>query len=58
VETTRSGGNVLVGTETKRIVEEVRHKVGGKRVLKNVRIFGDGKASERIVQILFNSLAR
>lgn len=52
VETINSGWNVLTGTEVKRILREVgrfekrgRHPEGNK-------MFGDGKASQRIVQIL------
>lgn len=50
VETVHSGWNVLVGTEVKRILEEVRQKMGRKPCPRGMGIFGDGKASERIVQ--------
>jgi UDP-GlcNAc3NAcA epimerase len=50
VETVESGWNVLTGTETKRIVEEVTRWRGRKRPLKGTRLFGDGRASEKIVQ--------
>jgi UDP-N-acetylglucosamine 2-epimerase len=52
VETVRSGWNVLVGTEPVKIVRALRHleKRGfGKR---SRGIFGDGKASERIIQVI------
>jgi UDP-N-acetylglucosamine 2-epimerase len=52
VETLQSGWNVLVGTKTEKIVEEVKKRAGGKRPSKGTRLFGDGKASEKIVQIL------
>jgi UDP-GlcNAc3NAcA epimerase len=52
VETVESGWNVLVGTETERIVEEVRRRRGRKHPSKGTRLFGDGTASKKIVQIL------
>ena len=52
VETIKSGWNVLVGTSVERIMEEVSHTEGRRRYLKGNRIFGDGKASQKIVQIL------
>lgn len=51
-ETIESGWNVLVGTETAKIVKEVKKRVGGRRPPKGTKLFGDGKASEKIVQIL------
>jgi UDP-N-acetylglucosamine 2-epimerase len=52
VETIHSGWNILVGAETKRIVDEVRRREGRKRSPKKRGIFGDGKASEKIVQMI------
>ena len=52
VETIRGGWNVLAGSNTKSIIEEVRHRVGRKPPPRGTEIFGDGKASEKIVQIL------
>jgi UDP-N-acetylglucosamine 2-epimerase len=52
VETVRSGWNVLVGTRMKRIVEGVSHQEGRRRYPKENEIFGDGRASQKIVQIL------
>jgi len=52
VETIHSGWNILVGTGKKRIVEEVRRREERKRTPKKRGIFGDGKASEKIVQII------
>jgi len=52
VETIQSGWNVLVDTETEQIAEEVKKKGGGRRPSKETKLFGDGKASEKIVQIL------
>jgi UDP-GlcNAc3NAcA epimerase len=52
VETIKSGWNVLAGTSVERIMEEVSHAEGRRRYLKGNRIFGDGKASQKIVQIL------
>ena len=51
-ETMYSGWNVLVGSETRRIGDAVRSGVGKKIRSKGSGIFGDGKASEKIVQTL------
>jgi UDP-GlcNAc3NAcA epimerase len=50
VETVGSGRNILVGTEAERIVGEVSRKK--RRVPLKIRAFGDGRASQRIVQIV------
>ena len=52
VETIKSKWNSLVGTETKRIVKAVRHMEGQGRYLKKREVFGNGKASQKIVKIL------
>jgi UDP-N-acetylglucosamine 2-epimerase len=52
METVESGWNVLVGTETGRIVEEVKRRRRRKPPLRGTRFFGDGKASEKIVRSL------
>jgi UDP-GlcNAc3NAcA epimerase len=52
VETVKSGWNALVGTRMKRIVKEVSHQEGRRRYPKEKEIFGDGKASQKIVHIL------
>ena len=52
VETIESGWNALVGTSVERIMKEADHAGGRRRYLKRNRIFGDGKASQKIVQIL------
>ena len=52
VETIKRGWNVLVGTSEERIVKEVSDTEGRRRYLKGSKIFGDGKASQKIVQIL------
>ena len=64
VETVRSGGNVLVGTEPKRIVQEIvrlekkrRSRRGTRNESIRTGVFGDGKASEKIVQILMRCFA-
>jgi UDP-N-acetylglucosamine 2-epimerase len=56
VETIKSGWNVLVGIGVKRIVKEVSHTEKRRRNLKGNRVFGDGKASQKIVQILIRHL--
>jgi UDP-GlcNAc3NAcA epimerase len=52
IETIQGGWNVLVGTETEKIVEEVRKRVGGKHSPRGKGLFGDGKASGKIVQLI------
>jgi UDP-GlcNAc3NAcA epimerase len=52
VETVRNGWNVLVGTETSRIVKEVERGNWRKLPRRGTGIFGDGKASEKIVQMI------
>jgi UDP-GlcNAc3NAcA epimerase len=52
VETVRSGWNVLVGTGARRIVEEVSRLEMRKRPPRRKGVFGDGRASEKVVQIL------
>jgi UDP-N-acetylglucosamine 2-epimerase len=55
-ETVKSGWNVLVGTRVKGILEEVSLAERRKRSRKGIRIFGEGRASEKIVQILFKAM--
>jgi UDP-N-acetylglucosamine 2-epimerase len=52
VETIQSGWNVLTGTEAKRILREVGRSEKRRRHPEGDKIFGDGKAGEKIVQIL------
>jgi UDP-GlcNAc3NAcA epimerase len=52
VETVKSGWNVLVGTSTGGIIREVSHAEGRREYPKENKIFGDGKASQKIVQTL------
>jgi UDP-N-acetylglucosamine 2-epimerase len=52
VETVRRGWNVLVGSATERIVEAVRDRMGRRFPSMGRGIFGDGKASEKIVRVL------
>jgi UDP-N-acetylglucosamine 2-epimerase len=52
VETIESGWNVLVGTSVERIMKEADHAGGRRRYLKGNKTFGDGKASQKIAQIL------
>jgi UDP-N-acetylglucosamine 2-epimerase len=49
-ETIRNGWNVLVGAEKKRIVGAIKDWKDRKRFLKKSKLFGDGKASDKIVQ--------
>jgi UDP-N-acetylglucosamine 2-epimerase len=52
VETVRSGWNVLVGTSVERIIKGASRAKVRRRYVKGNGLFGDGKASEKIVQIL------
>jgi UDP-N-acetylglucosamine 2-epimerase len=52
VETVRDGWNALVGTESKQIVKAVSRLKRGKMGQNRTRLFGDGKAGEKIVKIL------
>ena len=52
VETVKSGWNVLVGTEGEKMVQKIRRGSGRRRTSIGMKLFGDGKASEKIVNIL------
>ncbi|MGD0916736.1 MAG: UDP-N-acetylglucosamine 2-epimerase (non-hydrolyzing), partial [Thermodesulfobacteriota bacterium] len=52
VETVTSGWNVLVGSDVKTIVKEVSHLEERKRLPKKRGMFGNGRAGEKIVEIL------
>jgi UDP-N-acetylglucosamine 2-epimerase len=52
METIQSGWNILVGSETKTIMNQVRRTEGVKKPPKRREIFGDGKASEKIVRMI------
>ena len=58
VETIQAGWNVLVGTDGDRIVREARGKKGRRLPLSKTGLFGDGKASKRIIHVLFDYLLR
>jgi UDP-N-acetylglucosamine 2-epimerase (non-hydrolysing) len=62
IETCELGSNYLVGPSTKRIVETVdkiiQNKELGKKLKKFLNPFGDGKASQRIVEAIKNNYAR
>ncbi len=58
VETIRSGWNVLVGTESDSIVKETKRQKGRRLPASKTGIFGDGKASEKIIQVLFDYFIR
>jgi UDP-N-acetylglucosamine 2-epimerase len=57
VETIKSGWNVLTGTNAKRIVGEVGRLEKRRNYPEGNRIFGDGKAGEKIVQTLIRHSA-
>ena len=52
LETINSGWNVLTGTNAKRIVGGVGHLEKRRKYPKGRKIYGDGKASQKIVKIL------
>jgi UDP-N-acetylglucosamine 2-epimerase len=52
VETVESGWNVLVGTEEKRILSAVKTLDERKGTKRRKTLFGNGKASEKIIQTL------
>ena len=56
METIKSGWNVLVGTGVQRIVREVSQKERRREYPKEAKNFGNGKASQKIVQILLGHL--
>jgi len=58
METIRSGWNVLVGTESDSIVKETKRQKGRRSPASKTGIFGDGKASEKIIQVLFHYFLR
>jgi UDP-N-acetylglucosamine 2-epimerase len=58
METIRSGWNVLVGTEMDRILKEARARNERSLPLNTTGIFGDGKASEKIIQGLYDHYLR
>ncbi len=54
VETVKSGWNVLVGSQTNRIVKEVSRGERPRRDRKRNRAFGNGRASQKIIHTLAN----
>jgi UDP-N-acetylglucosamine 2-epimerase len=50
VETVQSGWNTLVEAKTKKIIEEVKNLKKEKLLKNRVELFGDGKASEKIIE--------
>ena len=57
VETIESGWNVLTGTNAKRIVGGVGHLEKRRMYPKGRKMYGDGKASQKIVKILMGHFA-
>ncbi len=55
LETVRSGWNVLVGTDERRIIDGVKKMTSKKISSKNTKIFGDGKAGLKIIKYLFKN---
>ena len=58
-ETVSAGGNILVGTDKKRIIEAVQNILEDKELYQNMcqapNPYGDGKTSEKIVKIILNA---
>jgi UDP-N-acetylglucosamine 2-epimerase len=57
VETLQGGWNVLIGTEEEKILKGVRHFHKKGPLTGRASIFGDGRASEKIVQLLVKHFA-
>lgn len=55
VETVKSGWNVLVGAETGKILEGLKFIESKKRFRKQKELFGDGKAGQKIVQVILKT---
>ncbi|MDI6704135.1 MAG: UDP-N-acetylglucosamine 2-epimerase (non-hydrolyzing) [bacterium] len=55
IETVESGWNIIVGTEKKKILEAVI-KTSTRNEIPSPNFYGDGKASEKIVEILVKTL--
>ncbi len=59
IETVRLGGNILVGVDTEKIVAEANKTLSyGREVRWDKNPFGDGKAAERIYNIILNHFAK
>jgi UDP-N-acetylglucosamine 2-epimerase len=58
LETIRSGWNVLVGTASDSIVKETKRQNRRTLPASKTKIFGDERASEQIVQALFDYFLR
>ena len=58
VETIISGWNVLTGTNGKKIVGEVGRLEKRRKYPKARKIYGDGRASQKIVQILIRHFSQ
>lgn len=52
VETVQNGWNVLVGTKVGKIIKEASRAKATKRLLGRSKIFGDGRAGQKIVRLL------
>lgn len=52
METVKGGWNVLVGMGAKGIIRKVSHAEGRRKYPKQHKIFGDGKAGQKIIRIL------
>ncbi len=52
IETVKSGWNVLVGTGTRKILKGLKYLERKKPSRRGVDLFGDGKAGEKIIQVL------
>jgi len=56
METVKNGWNELVGTESKRIVQGLKEMEKRKSSKSGKKIFGEGRASEEIIQILIRGM--
>ena len=56
VETVKSGWNVLVGAETGKILEGLKHIKNRKPFRSGIELFGDGKSGQKILQIILKTI--
>ncbi len=55
VETTETGGNLIVGIDKKKVLKAIDN-LGGRLLRNNHRIFGRGDSSLRIIKVLRDKL--
>jgi len=56
IETVKSGWNVVVGTETKKIIQTIKSHQW-RRPPRWIKSFGDGRTGEKIVRVLVDNIS-